>query len=180
MPDSSNSDEGSDSEGLPNQSGYSVGCAPILLPTYDAETLQEKRELQTMFEDLKKLPEGYIVAPELSKARVTELAKSLLEIYEEAGDRYQFDTVITEAYNQQPETLLSMGDAWAERPCYTHAWVDPNAAETVDASEPGSLNGKKDIGPGDSLIMELAGKLRLDAESETQPEQSSSAAHTSA
>jgi hypothetical protein len=179
MPDSSNSEEGSDSEVSASQSVYSVSSAPTLSLTYDAETLQENQELQTMLEDLKKVPEGYIVAPELSKAECTELAKDLLSIYKKAGDAFQLDLVLTSAYLEDPESLLDIGDVFAKRPCYTHAWKDPEDTEADGASVPGSQDGAEDIDRDASLAIRMGGELKLD-ESETQPEQRSSAAHTRA
>jgi hypothetical protein len=177
MPDSSNSEEGSDSEVLPNQSVYSVGRAPILFLTYDDETLQENQELQTMFEDLKEVPEGYIVAPELSKAECTELAKSLLSIYKKAGDAFQLDRVLTSAYLEDPESLLDIGDVFAKRPCYTHAWKEPEDAEASGASVSESQHREDDIDPDASLAMQMGGQLDLE---DDKSGQSSSAAHTRA
>ena len=157
------SEGGRDSEVSDNESIRSVGWSADILSVHNA-----------------KPPQEVFIAPELSNARRSELAKKFLDIYTSAGDDYQFECVLVEASKQDGETLLSIGDTFARRPYYNHAGSKAyEDGQQIEKSVSNSQFEEKDIVPDDSLTLQMAGQLDLaDNESEPESEKPSSTAHS--
>lgn len=155
-------EDGRNSEVSDNELIRSVGLSADILSVHNAEAPQEVS-----------------VAPELSEAERNKLAKSLLDIYTRAGDGYQFERVVTKAYELDGKTLLSIGDTFARRD-YNHAGIKAyEETQQVEESVSSSQFEERDIGHDDSLALQMAGQLGLaDDGSEKRSNQPSSAAHS--